>query len=418
MIKETTNQSLQKIFAGLLFVGILVLVLIKHVVPALLAGFLAYVITDKIRNAFLQRNLACSKKCNLAAGVIIVLITALIVAGISGAVAYALAGESPAEMLAKLTDTLHQARAMLPPSIAALMPDSVIAMEELVSRSFKTHASELATVGTHFAHGVVLVCVGWITGILVALRRVNPAAARHPFHETWLRMWASMSRVFEAVVFAQCKIAFINAVLTGIFLLLILPLLGYHLPFAKTLTLATFVCGLMPVIGNLVSNTLITVIALGVNFHAAFAALLFLIVVHKLEYFLNAKIQGNALGAQVWELLIVLFVMEFLFGPAGMVFAPVLYAFAKTELAHHGWLNRNARECFATHPAATPSPQPVPAPARPEEPRPPRNREHQKPRPQTRNQGAEDNRPRSTTRYLRKKPGLHKPRGDSGDNQK
>jgi len=340
----------------------------------------------------------------------------LIVAGISGALLYALAGESPADMLAKLSDTLNQARTLLPPSLAALMPDSIIAMEELVSRSFKSHATELATLGTHFAHGLILVCVGWITGILVALRRANPAAARHPFHETWLRMWASMSRVFEAVVFAQCKIAFINAVLTGIFLLVILPLLGYHLPFAKTLTLATFVCGLMPVIGNLVSNTLITVLALGVNFHAAVAALLFLIVVHKLEYFLNAKIQGNALGAQVWELLIVLFVMEFLFGAAGMVFAPVLYAFAKTELAHYGWLNSNGRGTpIAAAGPAIPEPAPEAPANRP--PRQPRNQERPAQRPQQRNENQESsNKPRGT-RYLRNKPTLHKPRRDSGEGQ-
>lgn len=416
MTKETNNQSLQRIIAGLLFAGILILILIKNVVPALLAGFLAYVITDKIRAAFLQRNLACSRKCNLAAGIIIALISVLIVAGISGALLYALAGESPADMLAKLSDTLNQARTLLPPSLAALMPDSIIAMEELVSRSFKSHATELATLGTHFAHGLILVCVGWITGILVALRRVNPASARHPFHETWLRMWASMSRVFEAVVFAQCKIAFINAVLTGIFLLVILPLLGYHLPFAKTLTLATFVCGLMPVIGNLVSNTLITVIALSVNFHAAVAALLFLIVVHKLEYFLNAKIQGNALGAQVWELLIVLFVMEFLFGAAGMVFAPVLYAFAKTELAYYGWLNSNGRGTpIAVAGPAIPEPAPETPANRPA--RQPRNQERPARRPQPRNENQESNNKPRGTRYLRNKPTLHKPRNDPNEGQ-
>lgn len=412
MTKETTKPLLPRLFAGLLFSGILVLILIKHVVPALLAGLLAYVVTDKIRALFLRSGKACGKKCNLAAGIVIAIISVMVVAAISGALAYALAGESPADMLARLSDTLHKARTLLPPSLAALMPDSVIAMEELVSRSFKSHATELATLGTHFAHGLVLVCVGWITGILVALRRITAVEDRHPFQETWLRMWASLSRVFEAVVFAQCKIAFINAMLTGIFLLIVLPLIGYPIPFSKTLTLATFVCGLMPVIGNLVSNTLITVIALGVDFHAAAASLLFLIVIHKLEYFLNAKIQGNALGAQVWELLIVLFVMEFLFGAAGMVFAPVLYAFAKTELAHHGWLTRGTHDFLsgvsrtAASTLAEESAEPREAP--------------RKPRPQSRQRedrdngdNRQDNRPRST-RYLRKRPQNRKPQNTEG----
>ena len=40
-----------------------------------------------------------------------------------------------------------------------------------------------------------------------------------------------------------------------IFLLGVLPLLGIHVPLAKTLVVVTFVVGLLPVIGNLISNT-------------------------------------------------------------------------------------------------------------------------------------------------------------------
>ena len=61
-------------------------------------------------------------------------------------------------------------------------------------------------------------------------------------------------------------------------------------------------------------------------------------IVHKLEYLLNARIQGQQIGAQAWELLIVLFAFEALFGVTGMVLAPVLYAFFKGELRRVGWL--------------------------------------------------------------------------------
>jgi len=414
--KEITYQAVQRICAGLLFAALILLVLIKHVVPALLAGLLAYVITNKIRTIFLRKGWAHRRGCNLAAGIIMVVISALIVACVSGSVAYALAGESPAAMFYKLSDTLQQAKSMLPPSVATLMPDSVIAMEELVSRSFRSHATQLASLGTHFAHGLVLVVVGWITGVLVALRRINMATSRQPFHATWLRMWAGLGRVFQAVVFAQCKIAFINAVLTGIFLLVFMPLFGFHIPFAKTLTLVTFVCGLMPVVGNLVSNTLITVISLGVHFEAAMAALLFLIVIHKLEYFLNAKIQGNALGAQVWELLIILFVMEFIFGPAGMVFAPVLYAFSKTELLHYGWLGEIEVPSAPHHPgiAVTASPAPSAADTSVQAP------ERTSRRPARSNQPSgrkDEQRFHGTTRFLRKKPSQRKPRSPGKDDR-
>lgn len=338
MVIESSGRTFQQVVARVLFCLVIVLVLVERAVPALLAGLLAYVLTDKIRRLFEHAACARRVRCELAAGATISVVSVVLMGGIGAAIALLLAGESPAEFAAKLADTLHQAKLYLPPAVAAVMPDSMLAMEELVSKSFRTHAAELATAGSHIAHIVVLMLVGWITGILVALRPPRATGELYPFHHVWLGMWCRIARVFKMVVFAQCKIAFINAVLTGIFLLVVMPLLGWHLPFAKTLTLATFVCGLLPVIGNLISNTLIVVIALSVHFEAAIAALLFLVLIHKLEYFLNAKIQGGALGAQIWELLIALFMMEFLFGPGGMVIAPILYAFVKAELAEFHWI--------------------------------------------------------------------------------
>ena len=75
------------------------------------------------------------------------------------------------------------------------------------------------------------------------------------------------------------------------------------------------------------------------SFLIILAALVFLMLVHKLEYLLNARIQGQQIGAQAWELLIVLFAAEALFGVTGMVLAPVLYAFFKAELRRVGWLS-------------------------------------------------------------------------------
>jgi len=40
----------------------------------------------------------------------------------------------------------------------------------------------------------------------------------------------------------------------------------------------------------------------------------------------------------VWELLAVMFVMEAVFGPAGLVAAPLFYAYAKKELQAAGWV--------------------------------------------------------------------------------
>ena len=58
----------------------------------------------------------------------------------------------------------------------------------------------------------------------------------------------------------------------------------------KTMIAITFIAGLLPVIGNLISNTVIVIVSLSHSLPTAAVALLFLIVIHKLEYFLNARI--------------------------------------------------------------------------------------------------------------------------------
>jgi predicted PurR-regulated permease PerM len=96
--------------------------------------------------------------------------------------------------------------------------------------------------------------------------------------------------------------------------------------------IVTFVTGLLPVVGNLVSNVLITIAGLSVSLWVGVAALGFLIVVHKLEYFLNARIVGGQIRARTWELLVAMLAMEAAFGLPGLVAAPIYYAYLKSEL--------------------------------------------------------------------------------------
>jgi predicted PurR-regulated permease PerM len=64
----------------------------------------------------------------------------------------------------------------------------------------------------------------------------------------------------------------------------------------------------------------------------AVAALVFLVVIHKLEYFFSARLLGARIQAFSWELLIAMLVMESLFGTAGLIAAPIYYAYVKREL--------------------------------------------------------------------------------------
>ena len=141
-----------------------------------------------------------------------------------------------------------------------------------------------------------------------------------------------LGEAFRRVVFAQVRIAALNSVLTALYLLIILPLVGVHLPLVKTMVGFTFLVGLLPVVGNLISNAAIVILSLSVSVPVAVASLVFLVVIHKLEYFLNAHLMGAQIRAHAWELLLSMLVMEAAFGLPGLVAASIYYAYAKDEL--------------------------------------------------------------------------------------
>jgi predicted PurR-regulated permease PerM len=114
-----------------------------------------------------------------------------------------------------------------------------------------------------------------------------------------------------------------------------LPLAGIRLPLTKSMIAITFVAGLLPVVGNLISNTVIVIVSLSHSLSIAIGSLVFLVVIHKLEYFLNARIIGAHINAKAWELLAAMLTMEAIFGLPGVVAAPVFYAYVKKELADY-----------------------------------------------------------------------------------
>jgi len=130
---------------------------------------------------------------------------------------------------------------------------------------------------------------------------------------------------FVTVMGAQIIISAINTVLTAIFVL------ATGLPYAVVVIGATFLCGLLPVIGNLVSNTVVVAIGFTVSPKMALIALVFLVVIHKLEYFLNSKIVGWRIRNPLWLTLLGLIVGERLLGIPGMILAPVVLNYIKLE---------------------------------------------------------------------------------------
>ena len=124
---------------------------------------------------------------------------------------------------------------------------------------------------------------------------------------------------------AQILISSINTFLTAGFLL------WNHYPHITIILPLTFLLGLLPILGNLLSNALIIGVGFTLSPGMALAALVFLIVIHKFEYFLNSKIIGDRIKNPMWLTLIGLVVGERLMGLPGMIFAPVVLHYIKVE---------------------------------------------------------------------------------------
>jgi predicted PurR-regulated permease PerM len=239
-------------------------------------------------------------------------------------------------LMRKLADIIEAARGEMPGWMRDHVPQTADAISEWISGWLRSHAAQAQTAGQVAGRTVAHLLIGMVIGAMAALYDATTPPNCRPLAAAMHMRVVKLHDAFRRVVFAQVRIAAINAVFTATYLLVVLPLAGVHLPLAKSMIAITFVAGLLPVIGNLISNSVIVIVALSHSIGIAFASLVFLIVIHKLEYFLNAKIIGTRIKAQAWELLVAMLAMEAVFGLPGLVAAPVLYAYAKQELSDRG----------------------------------------------------------------------------------
>ncbi|MEB0138903.1 MULTISPECIES: AI-2E family transporter [unclassified Undibacterium] len=239
-------------------------------------------------------------------------------------------------LLQRLADIIDASRSQVPEWVSTYFPDDVVALQEMITLWLREHASEAKLIVPEAGHLLVHLLLGMIIGVLVALRDMNGDGQAKPFAAALLQRLRNLSLLFEKIVFAQVQISLINTVLAAIYLLVILPLSGVHLPLTKTMIAITFLAGLIPVAGNIVSNSLLVIIALSHSLNIAISSLLFMVLIHKAEYFLNARIIGAQVNARAWELLTAILVFETLFGVPGLVAAPVFYAYLKKELSDRG----------------------------------------------------------------------------------
>jgi hypothetical protein len=231
-----------------------------------------------------------------------------------------------------MAEIMDGALATLPPWAQDWMPSNSDALKDATVSWLREHAVEVKRAGSEVGRGLAYALIGMIIGALVAVREVGHTRGTGPLAQALTRCFTLLADAFRRVVFAQVRISALNTVLTAIYLEMVLPAMDIHVPLKKTMIALTFVAGLLPIIGNLISNSVVVIISLSHSLPVALGSLAFLVVVHKLEYFINARIVGSQIHAAAWELLVAIIAMEAMFGLPGVVAAPVFYAYAKAEL--------------------------------------------------------------------------------------
>jgi len=314
----------------------LFLIVKLSLLPALLAGLLVYqlvhIISPGIARRFPSGRESQYPKIWAVSILVVIIVSLLGLAG-AGLVAFLRSDAgSLTVLLAKMAQILEDSRKILPAWLLSHLPADAIAFKELLTTWLRTHADQLQNVGKEAGRVTVHIIIGMIIGGILALREAVVVDHFKPFARALVGRTSLFSDAFARVVFAQIRISAVNTFFTAIYLALVLPMVGIHLPLIKTMIAITFVVGLIPVIGNLISNTVIVIVSLSQSLGVALGSLLYLVVIHKFEYFLNARIVGTQIRAHAWELLIAMLCMEAAFGLIGVVAAPIYYAYIKAEL--------------------------------------------------------------------------------------
>ncbi len=298
---------------------------------SLLSGLLVFQLIQKLAPA-LEKRMPGPRARWVAVVFLAVIITGTVaVAVVAGISQFQHNTVSVQKILEQLMQLIDKARAQVPNWVMDYLPDGEAELRDHGLVWMKAHVSELQQGGKSVIRGIVRAALGMIIGALIAISLTRHTRHR-PLAAALITRIQGLSETFERIVFAQLKISLINAACTGAYLLFLLPLFSERLPLSKTLVVVTLICGLLPVVGNLISNTLIVVVSLANSVPVAVYSLIFLVVIHKLEYFLNARIIGGQIAARAWELLLAMLVMESIFGLSGVIAAPIYYAYLKREL--------------------------------------------------------------------------------------
>jgi predicted PurR-regulated permease PerM len=326
---EARARTAMAVVVGL---GLAVVLWLK-LLGALIVALATHVVFDRLLQR-LRRKLP-PRIATAAAVVLTLLALALLGAAIAKAVStLTQSGGGLPGLLDLLADVVDRIRSQLPAWISERLPQSMDELQHTAGAWLRAHAQSLQRVGENALRTAAHVLLGLVIGLLSAFEAQPKSTSR--WADAAARSAGHVGTAFAAIVSAQLRIALVNTALTAVFLFGVAPLFGDRLPLSFALLALTFVTGLLPIVGNLVSNAALLLVALTVGPAVAIAGLVFLLAIHKLEYFLNAHFVGRSTRVPASWLLASMLLLEAAFGLPGLVAAPIYCAWLFAELRDGG----------------------------------------------------------------------------------
>jgi len=338
-IFDVTSLSRIETAAQIMAAVALLLVLNLGLLTALLSGLLIYQLVHFAIPLVRALGVTHGLVKTVALSIPVIIICVALAFGIIKLMAFMTGGfDGVIGLLQMMAEVIDAARSYVPVWALDYLPANIEEFQNGAAQWLREHAGQIGIISQDVGKVLFYVLIGLIIGAIVAVQTEKRDKEPGPLAQAMERRADILSGAFRNIVFSQIRISALNTTLTGIYLAIVLPLLGIELPLVKTMIAVTFIAGLLPVLGNLISNTVIVVVSLSVSPYVAAGSLAFLVIIHKLEYFVNARIIGSRIKARAWELLIAMLVMEACFGLAGLIAAPIYYAYLKDELTARGLL--------------------------------------------------------------------------------
>jgi predicted PurR-regulated permease PerM len=148
-------------------------------------------------------------------------------------------------------------------------------------------------------------------------------------YDEWAIIAKKLAHGFGPIFRAQSIIAFVNAILTTIGLIIMSIIHGGgSFPFIFTLALIVFIAGFIPVFGTFLSGIPILILGYGYGgIPIIFAIIAMIAVVHAVEaYYLNPKIVSSYVHFPIFVTFVILLIAEHFFGLIGLLIGVPLFS--------------------------------------------------------------------------------------------